>query len=265
MVSYRDLVSGLKRLEIDPSLPVIIHASLSSFGEIRGAADTFLGAILAVYQKVMMPAFTFKTMVIPEFGPDNNGVIYGSAKDLNRLADFFYPDMPVDPLIGILAETLFLHPDSLRSNHPIFSFTGINVASALKSQTLLEPFAPIKSLMDDNGWVILAGVDQTVNTSIHYAEQLAGRKTFIRWALTVHGVIECPNFPGCSDGFQKADSLFSSFERVVKINETKVKAYPLSKLIQVVQDRIKKDPKAFLCTRKTCPRCDSVRITLKKT
>jgi len=167
-------------------------------------------------------------------------------------------------LIGILAETLFQHPDSLRSNHPILSFTGINVSSALKNQSLEDPFGPIKTLTDENGWVILAGVDQTVNTSIHYAEQLAGRKTFLRWALTVHGVVECPNFPGCSDGFQKGEPLFSPFTKSVMINETKILALPLEKLVQAVQARIRKDPKALLCSRKTCPRCDSVRNTLKK-
>jgi aminoglycoside 3-N-acetyltransferase len=212
----------------------------------------------------MMPAFTFKTMVTPEFGPDNNGVTYGSGKDLNRMAEFFYPEMPVDPLIGNLAETLCQHPDSQRSNHPILSFTGINVSDALKNQRLEEPFAPIKTLTDHDGWVILAGVNQTVNTSIHYAEQMGGRKAFLRWALTVHGVVECPNFPGCSDGFQKAETLFLPFSKSIMINEAKIMALPLTQLVQAVQDRIRKDPKALLCSRKTCPRCDSIRNIIKK-
>lgn len=264
MISYRDLASGLKRLEIDSSNPVIVHASLSAFGEIRGGGEAFLGAVLSNFQKILMPAFTFKTMVTPEFGPDNNGITYGSGKDLNRMAEFFYPEMTVDPLIGNLAETLCQHPDSQRSNHPILSFTGINVSDALRNQSLEEPFAPIKTLTDNNGWVILAGVDHTVNTSIHYAEQMAGRKTFLRWALTVHGVVECPNFPGCSDGFQKGEPLFSSISKSIMINQTKVVALPLTKLVQAVQVRIRKDPKALLCSRKTCPRCDSIRYIIKK-
>jgi len=264
MVSYRDLASGLKKLEIDPARPVIIHASLSAFGEIRGGADTFLGALLATFQKVMMPSFTFKTMVIPEFGPDNNGVIYGSGKDINKMADFFYPDMSVDPLIGDLAEALLLHPDSQRSIHPILSFTGINIPNILKSQNLTNPFEPIRTMMDEKGWVILAGVDQTVNTSIHFAEQLAGRKTFTRWALTIHGVTECPNFPGCSDGFNKAQAWFSSFTKSVSIGDAKIIALPLMNVIQTVKSHIQKDAKGLLCSRKECPRCDAVRQSVKK-
>ena len=36
-------------------------------------------------------------------------------------------------------------------------------------------------------------------------------------------------------------------------------AYPLTQLVQAVQGRIRKDPKALLCSRKTCPRCDLIR------
>ena len=264
MVSYRDLASGLKKLEIDPAQPVIIHASLSTFGEIRGGADSFLGALLATFQKVMMPSFTFKTMVTPEFGPDNNGVIYGSGKDINKMAEFFYPDMSVDPLIGDLAEALLEHPDSQRSTHPILSFTGINIPNILKSQNLMNPFEPIRTMMGENGWVILAGVDHTVNTSIHFAEQLAGRKTFTRWALTIHGVTECQNFPGCSDGFNKAQDWFSSFTKTVRIGNTKIMALPITKVVQTVKTHIQKNPKALLCSRKECPRCDAIRNSLKK-
>ena len=63
-------------------------------------------------------------------------------------------------------------------------------------QTLAEPLAPIGALAQRGGWVLLLGVNQTVNTSLHYAERLAGRPQFTRWALTYEGVRECPQFPG---------------------------------------------------------------------
>jgi aminoglycoside 3-N-acetyltransferase len=60
-----------------------------------------------------------------------------------------------------------------------------------------DPLAPVGALAEENGTVLLIGVNHTVNTSIHYAEKIAGRKQFIRWALTPQGVRECPGFPGC--------------------------------------------------------------------
>ena len=62
--------------------------------------------------------------------------------------------------------------------------------------------APVGALAEENGTVLLIGVNHTVNTSIHFAEKLAGRRQFIRWALTRDRVVECPGFPGDSEGFE---------------------------------------------------------------
>ena len=98
--------------------------------------------------------------------------------------------------MGILPETLRNHPSATRTAHPILSFAGINADFTLFTQTLYEPLAPIGALAELDGWVVLINVDHTVNTSIHYAEKLAGRRQFVRWALVGDRVVECPNFPG---------------------------------------------------------------------
>ena len=69
MVSFHEIFSGLRQLGVDKQSPVIIHASLSSFGEVRGGAETLLGAVLGNFSALMVPTFTYKTMVIPEEGP----------------------------------------------------------------------------------------------------------------------------------------------------------------------------------------------------
>ncbi len=264
MVTYHDLRVGFRKLSIDPLKPVIVHASLSAFGEIRGGVSTFLGALLASTPRVLMPAFTFKTMVIPEIGPPLNGMQYGQGRDLNRMAEFFDNSMPVDSLMGDVAESLRLQPETHRSIHPILSFCGIGVNDALASQTLQAPFAPIEHLMNDEGWVILAGVDQSVNTSIHLAEQMAGRMSFTRWALTEFGIVSCPNYPGCSDGFTQLDSKIAGITRTVKVNKAEIKAIPLAALLTKVTEMVHKNPKVLLCSRKNCPRCDAIRMSLKQ-
>jgi aminoglycoside 3-N-acetyltransferase len=62
------------------------------------------------------------------------------------------------------------------------SFSGINAGATLFTQTIYEPLDP-SGLAQQDGWVVLINVDHTSNTSIHYAEKLAGRKQFTRWAL----------------------------------------------------------------------------------
>jgi aminoglycoside 3-N-acetyltransferase len=106
---------------------------------------------------------------------------------------------------------------------------------------------------------VLVGVDHTVNTSIHYAEKLAGRRQFLRWALTPKGVLECPGFPGDSAGFQVIAPEMEKFTRKVQIGAANVEALPLAMLFKVVIAQIKKDPLALLCQQADCERCGEVR------
>jgi len=259
MLTFRDVVGGFRKLKIESHFPVVAHGSLSAFGEVRGGAETILAALLATVDDVMMPTFTYKTMITPETGPQANAITYGSGSDLNRMAEFSTPDMPADRTMGILPETLRHMPEARRSSHPILSFAGIGVDAALQAQTLAEPLAPIRVLSDLNGWVLLIGVDHTANTSLHYAEKLAGRKQFIRWALTPSGILECPGFPGCSDGFEKAAPLLSDLTREVQIGEACIRALPLVGMIQRIKDWLVEKPTAMLCDRIDCGRCNEVR------
>jgi aminoglycoside 3-N-acetyltransferase len=259
MVTYRELASSLRKLDLDPSRPVIAHASLSAFGEVQGGADSLLGALLSTVKTLVMPTFTYKTMVTPEVGPPDNALTYGGGRDLNRMAEFYFPKMPADRLMGILPETLRRHPQAVRSLHPILSFAGIGAADALAAQSLAEPLAPIRVLAEAGGWVLLLGVTHIVNTSIHYAERLAGRRQFVRWALTPSGVVECPGFPGCSDGFDALAPQLERYTRRVMIGEALVLALPLTELITVGSAAIQADPLALLCDHSYCERCHTVR------
>jgi aminoglycoside 3-N-acetyltransferase len=263
----QDLLIGFRSLKLGDK-PVIVHASLSAFGKIDGGAETLVSALLAVFDSVVMPAFTYKTMIIPPSGPEYNAISYGSGADANRMAEFFDPQMPADPLMGAIAETLRKHPRARRSTHPILSFAGVNAKAALAAQTLSDPFAPIGALAKQDGWVLLLGVDYTVNSSIHYAEKLAGQKQFIRWALTPQGVCACPGFPGCSAGFQSIAPDVARYARQVKIGDALVQAVPLRMLFRVIMvaqsatiiERIKNDPLAFLCQQANCERCNEIRM-----
>ena len=262
MLTFRDFITSLRKLEIDHSWPVIAHASLSAFGEIHGGADTLLGALLSTFDTVIMPTFTYRTMVTPELGPPDNAIIYGSGVSTNKLAEIFRHGMPADPMMGVLAESLRQHPKAHRTTHPILSFTGINAKKILGSQSLKEPLRCIETIKNQAGWVLLLGVDQTVNSSIHYAEGVAGRKQFVRWALTPKGVVFCPGFPGCSDGFEAVSALLKDEIRRVEVGSAVIQAMPVIKLVDTVCAMIKDDPLALLCEREVCERCDAVRASV---
>lgn len=261
MPGYDDLFAAFQTLRLQEK-PVIAHASLRPFGYIQGGAETVLEAMLVSFASVIMPTHTYKTQIIPDVGPPNNGITYGSGRDRNRMAEPFHLSMPTDPMMGVLPETLRNHPAAMRTAHPILSFTGINAEYTLFTQTLYEPLAPIGALTEQDGWVVLINVDHTVNTSIHYGEKLAGRKQFIRWALMEDRVAECSGYPGDSMGFQAIEAYIASDTLRVELDEAFIQAVPLKRLIQVIQDLIRKDPLALLCERTDCERCRAVRMAV---
>jgi aminoglycoside 3-N-acetyltransferase len=258
MLGYEDLKSAFDELDLQEEL-IIAHASLKPFGYIHGGAEAVLDAMLASFHSIIMPTFTYKTKIVPDVGPPNNGILYGSGKDTNKMAEPFRPDMRADPMMGILPETLRNHPSATRTAHPILSFAGINAGATLFTQTIYEPLDPIGALGQQDGWVVLINVDHTSNTSIHYAEKLAGRRQFTRWALVDNRVVECPNYPGDSIGFQAIEEYLKFDTRRVELGDGFIQAVPLRRLFNVVYEILRKDPLALLCERRDCERCNAVR------
>jgi len=259
MLSFREVSAKLQELKLPSEVPIIIHASLSKVGEIQGGVDTMLGALFTLSNRLLLPTFTYKTMVIPPEGPDDNGLIYNTDRQVNPMASIFNPKLPADRTMGILPEKFRLLPDAHRSCHPILSFAATNFDDALNAQSRKDPLAPVRVLADQNGWVLLIGVDQTCNTTIHYGEKLAGRKDFNRWSLTDKGILEFPGFPGCSNGFNQITPVIEGVTRRVVLGNATVLAIPAVYLIDVTRALILSDPEALLCDRSDCLCCESVR------
>jgi len=258
MLNYSQLKSAFNELKLTDK-PVIVHSSLKKFGPIEDGAETVIQALLESTNGLIVPTFTYLTMITPEVGPPNNGITYGKELDLNKMAVAFHKNLQPDRMMGSLPRTLLDQDDSIRTVHPILSFGGIGVDYALYTQTLYEPLAPIGALAEQDGWVILINVDHSVNTSIHYAEKLAGRKQFTRWAIVEDRIVECPGFPGDSSGFNAIEEYVRADTRVVKVSNAIIQAIALKRLFDAVQEMIKKDPLALLCQRNDCERCNAVR------
>lgn len=259
MITYRDLVNALRTLGLGRQTPVIVHAALSPFGQVNGGVDTILGALLSTFDTLVMPVFTFRTQVIPEVGPENNGMVYGSGKSNNATAEFFRPDLPADPDMGEIGEYFRRLPQASRSAHPILSFTGVYAEPYLKAQSLADPLAPLKLLSDRGAWVILMGVDHSHNVSLHLAEQVVGRPQFVRWALTPFGIMECPNIPGCRRGFPAIARRLLKVTQQAQLGSALIQAVPLIDLVDIAAAWLRDDPLALLCDQPDCASCQAVR------
>src|SRR5687768_17189974 len=103
MPDYAEILTAFQSLGLQ-NKPVIAHASLKPFGFIEGGAEAVLDAMLSSFASVIMPTHTYKTEIIPDVGPPNNGITYGSGERSNQLAEPFRPEMPADRMMGILPE-----------------------------------------------------------------------------------------------------------------------------------------------------------------
>lgn len=244
--SSLNLKSALSDLSLRKRL-VLVHASPLV------DADMLLASLLETAIGFFTPTFTPKSLLPIDFHP-----IHTKA-DVKTLAEPFNPSTPTDEAFGNFPELVRNHAQARRSIHPVFSFAGIHADVAIHSQTLANLYAPIAALAEEDGVVLLVGMDQRVNFSIHYGEKMAGRMQFIRWALTESGIVECPHFPGDSEGFNAISLTLKPFTRQTEVGGMTIQAIPINDLLRAVVNKIHEDAYSLLCGRLDCERCEAVR------
>ena len=265
IIGFRQIVRALRQVGLEQkSRRVLVHASLSAIGQVRGGAETIVAALTAACHTVVMPAFTYQTLVVPETGPPDNGITYGSAADGNAEAEFWHDDLPVHPEIGTIAEQLRRMPETLRSDHPVLSFVayGGEAQEVLGTQSVDDPFGPISWLAENDGDVLMIGVSHRVNTSIHLAERRAGRKTFVRWALSKAGIVEVPHWPGNSAGFDALTPYVASITKRGQIGTANVQRIRIVDLLDSVQELLHAEPEALLTDDPADERSQAIRRAL---
>lgn len=264
MLSYRDIQRSIEQTGIDTTRPVLLHVTDAACEQVRGGAETLAGALTGIFSRSLTPAFTFSAMVIPQTGPENNGLVYGAHPESSLEAAIFSPTLPVDPELGTFAEKYRLIQDAQRSLHPLLSFAGINVTEALAEQSYQKPLAPLASILAENAYILMLGSSHQQNTSIHLAEEMAGRKAFTRWALTPQSIVECPSMPGCSNGFEAVDFELSRMEIRTGFGDVTMKIYLMKEIVETVRQKIIHDQAAYLCEDPGCLCCNAVRDDIQR-
>jgi aminoglycoside N3'-acetyltransferase len=242
---------------------VVVHALLSSFGDVEGGAPAVCAALLEAVGgggTVMMPAFTYA-----ETWP---GAAAG--KTLTRPVAF-HADLPVSREIGAIAEAFRHLPGVLRSSHPTHSFAawGRHAREVLSTQRDNNPFGPLKKLNIMQGHVLLLGASLQSVTVLHLAEERFGvpylnRGVAVR--LNAAGYDErvvLENLPGCSAAFVKLEELLDPAKvKSVALRSGAARKIPVRYLMQLASAQLDRDPRFFICERPDCASCESKRAAL---
>lgn len=264
MLQYRDLKNVLRELGVKRSEPTIAHISAALIPHVKGGAQTVLGAVLASIDNILTPSFTYKTMLVPEVGPDDNLLEYGSGRLENLNASIYTPDLPADFEDCAISEVFRHYPDVKRSSHPMLSFVGLGLDAALNAQSATNPYAHTQYLRGKNASVLLAGKGPAALFALHLCEMESGRKQFVRWAMSEEGVKECLHYPGCSQGFHKIIFHLKDKVKQTLLNDQHWYAFSLDALIEVATRLLQEDPYALLCNDLHCVSCNLVRKDIRQ-
>jgi len=246
---------------------LVVHAALSSFGELDGGANAACAALVDAVGDggtIVMPAFTCGETLSSSPAPAGvppRGVAY-------------HPDLPVSPEIGIIAETFRHFPGVLRSSHPTHSFTawGRQAREVLSTQRDNNPLGPLKKLNLMQGHTLLLGVSSREATAIHLAvERLSplalGRRVAVR--INAAGYDErvvLENLPACSLAFGRLDDHLDPAKiRSTPLPHGSARKLPIRYIVQLATRLLDKDPAFFLCDSPQCPTCGPRRDALAAT
>jgi aminoglycoside 3-N-acetyltransferase len=183
MIDQDGLVAGLGRLGVPTGAVLMVHASLSAFGQVAGGADTVLDALLTAVGPtgtVVVPAFIGQVRdPCPGADPLDPAVIQA------RVGVALFDDR-TPTAMGALPSAVLARPDRLRSWHPQASVAAIGAAA--RQITEVQPLAyalgadsPFGALYRLRAQILLLGVGHNRNSFLHHAETLvAGHRRKLR-------------------------------------------------------------------------------------
>jgi aminoglycoside N3'-acetyltransferase len=257
-ITGADIEAGLRSLGLAGSA-VEVHSSLRSFGRVGGGARTVVDALLAADCTLLVPTFSdaYFAPPLPHQRPSRNAWSYERPRQWPGANRIYTPASDeVDRDMGIIPATVLHTPGRVRGNHPIMSFAALGPLA----HTLVDPqsphnaYAPLEALTRQGGSILMMGVGLTEMTFLHYAEKVASRTPFIRWANGSDGSPMMVQYGGCSNGFEAFTPLLAALERRTVVGKSVWRAFPAAETLQATAEAIRRDPEITACDER-CSRC----------
>lgn len=247
-----------------PGHPIMVHASLRSFGApLAGGADALLDALLARNRTVLLPTFTE-----PQFGltapatlrPMRNGIDYARLPAAPTLPDgaAYTADCGlINPQLGVLPAALLNRAGAVRGTHPLNSFAALGplADTLISAQSPTDVYGPIRELAAHNGLILLIGVGLNRMTALHLAEQQSGRHLFLRWARNADSQVSMVEVGSCSEGFPRLEPVLHPYTRTAVVGASQWRAYPARQTLAAATAAITADQDITHCPDTDCLLC----------
>lgn len=262
-IDKNSIKAAIQSLNIQGEI-VCIHSSLKSFGcHVDGGAKAIIDAFLEEDCTVLVLACTDDYRIPPVEGlmPDRNGWDYknfaGSTIGCDKIFTIDSNNITKEDM-GIIPYTLVNMPSRKRGYNPLSSFAAVGkyADELVRGQSAEDVWAPLRKLYEHRGYVLLMGVNLDKATIIHYAEQVAGRKPFIRWANNLKGEPSAVSVGGCSDGFNNLADVLKPIERNVTVGNSYWRCFPAKDMVDICANAIKITPEITHCQNPNCGRCN---------
>lgn len=253
-MTKQDLADGLRALGLRNGDLVLVHASLSSFGEVEGGAD-------AVCEALIEACGPDGTVAMPTMGGKRPW-------DVNEGKS----------ILGTVSETFRLRDDTIRSLHPTHSVTARGpkaeelIRDHYRAPTACGKGTPYGRLIEWGGKILLIGCDQDRNTTLHAFEDFAD----LPYLVTRQGelydenreviTITIERFPGPHRDFIGIDRMLreAGVMRVGKVGKAVCRLMDARGTNDVLMAGLERDPALFLCENPNCQDCVQQRGAIKK-
>ncbi|MBW4084927.1 aminoglycoside N(3)-acetyltransferase [Paenibacillus sp. S150] len=215
LITVETLASGFRRLGVREGMTLLLHSSFKSLGQ--WVAGGPVAVILALEQALgeegtlVMP--THSSDLTDPSGWSNPPVPETWWQGIREHMPAYDPDLTLLRGMGIIPETFRKQKGVRRSSHPVHSFAawGKHRDEIIDGHALeygLGERSPLARIYDRAGSILLLGVDNFNNTSLHLAEcraEYAGKQEVIAGApMLVDGArqwVEFRDYNWNSDDF----------------------------------------------------------------
>ncbi len=249
-VSLSTIYQDLEAAGIQPGDRLLVHSSMRSLGFVREGMDAVIHLMVDLLTRqgtLVMPTFTFSLM---DWGMPPFDMMMTKSR------------------VGSLTEAFRKQDGVFRSAHPTHSFAAWGaeadyVIGAESNHAPLGKGSPLDRFRELDGKILLIGVGQNRNSTVHLAESLAEvpylnvpfSETLdydTAWSVTArstapeyHAIFE---MPGSSEGFSVLDELLIQMGVVtsVTIGNASCQIMESQKLCDTVVRLLKEDPALLL-------------------